>query len=184
MRQQQNKDKTLCNLGKKWHGDTGNGRQAFGEECMRHTLVFEWHARIRADRKRWDSWRAKSRTRSSFFFTSRGLFIKNSSWWAKQSIPHTTVTFYGNCMKMCEDVAPTLAMAAASRQYTVSHSLFHQRIFDQKQHDCWPPPDLFFCVSQWNIKLRDHHFDTTEVIYAESQVVLNILTEHNFQDAF
>jgi hypothetical protein len=24
----------------------------------------------------------------------------------KQSIPHTTATFYGNCMKMCEDFAP------------------------------------------------------------------------------
>jgi hypothetical protein len=25
---------------------------------------------------------------------------------AKQSIPHTTVTFYDNCFKMCEDFAP------------------------------------------------------------------------------
>jgi hypothetical protein len=25
---------------------------------------------------------------------------------AKQSIPHTTVTFYGDCVKMCEDFAP------------------------------------------------------------------------------
>jgi hypothetical protein len=32
-------------------------------------------------------------------------------------------------------------------------------------------------------KLKGHHFDTTKVIEAESQVVLNILTEHNFQDA-
>jgi hypothetical protein len=34
------------------------------------------------------------------------------------------------------------------------------------------------------IKLKDHHFDTTEVIEAESQVVLNSLAEHNFEDAF
>jgi hypothetical protein len=34
------------------------------------------------------------------------------------------------------------------------------------------------------IKLKGSHFDTTEVIEAESQAVLNILTEHNFQDAF
>jgi hypothetical protein len=34
------------------------------------------------------------------------------------------------------------------------------------------------------IKLKGHHFDTTEVIEAEWQVVLNTLTEQNFQDAF
>jgi hypothetical protein len=33
------------------------------------------------------------------------------------------------------------------------------------------------------IKLKVHPFDTIEVIKAESQVVLNILTEHDFQDA-
>jgi hypothetical protein len=34
------------------------------------------------------------------------------------------------------------------------------------------------------IKLKGHHFNTTEVIEAESQAVLNTLTEHDFQDAF
>jgi hypothetical protein len=34
------------------------------------------------------------------------------------------------------------------------------------------------------IKLKCRHFDTIEVIDAESQVVLNILTEHKLQDAF
>jgi hypothetical protein len=34
------------------------------------------------------------------------------------------------------------------------------------------------------IKVRGRHFDTTEVIEAESQAVLNTLTEHNLQDAF
>jgi hypothetical protein len=34
------------------------------------------------------------------------------------------------------------------------------------------------------IKLKSRHFDTIEVIEAESQAVLNTLTEHDFQDAF
>jgi hypothetical protein len=34
------------------------------------------------------------------------------------------------------------------------------------------------------MKLKGCHFDTTEVMVAESQAVLNILTEHDFQDAF
>jgi hypothetical protein len=34
------------------------------------------------------------------------------------------------------------------------------------------------------VKLKGCRFDTTEVIDAESQAVLNTLTEHDFQDAF
>jgi hypothetical protein len=34
------------------------------------------------------------------------------------------------------------------------------------------------------IKLEGSHFDTTEVFEAESQAVLNSLTEYDFQDAF
>jgi hypothetical protein len=34
------------------------------------------------------------------------------------------------------------------------------------------------------MRLTGRHFDTIEVIEAESQAVLNILTEQNFQDAF
>jgi hypothetical protein len=41
-----------------------------------------------------------------FNFTLRGLLKKNLSQQAKQSILHTTVMFYGDRMKMCEDFAP------------------------------------------------------------------------------
>jgi hypothetical protein len=34
------------------------------------------------------------------------------------------------------------------------------------------------------MKLKGHHFDSMEVIEAESQVMLNTLIEHDFQDAF
>jgi hypothetical protein len=34
------------------------------------------------------------------------------------------------------------------------------------------------------IKLKGRHFDTTEVMEAGSQAVLNTLTKHDFQDAF
>jgi hypothetical protein len=53
-----------------------------------------------------------------------------------------------------------------------------------------PPysPDLASCDSslflQLKIRLKGHHFYTTVVIEAEPQVVLNTLTEHDFQDAF
>jgi hypothetical protein len=34
------------------------------------------------------------------------------------------------------------------------------------------------------MKLKGRHFDTVEMIEAESQAVMNTLTEHDFQDAF
>jgi hypothetical protein len=42
----------------------------------------------------------------------------------------------------------------------------------------------FSLFPRLKIKLKGRHFDTTEVIDAESQAVLNNYTEHDFQDAF
>jgi hypothetical protein len=44
-------------------------------------------------------------------------------------------------------------------------------------HHCYLFPRL-------KIKLKGRHFDTTEVIEAESQAVLNTHTELDFQDTF
>jgi hypothetical protein len=84
---------------------------------------------------------------------------------------------------MCKDFALNFGgkrMAVASQQ----HFPFHQGIFDQKQHDCRPPPTLLPSVSRIEIKLKGDHFDITEVVKAESQAVLNTITEYNVQVAF
>jgi hypothetical protein len=53
-----------------------------------------------------------------------------------------------------------------------------------------PPysPDLapceFFLFPKMKLKLKGHRFDTIEEIQAESQRVLDTLTEKNFQEAF
>jgi hypothetical protein len=39
-----------------------------------------------------------------------------------------------------------------------------------------------FLFSRLKIKLKGHYFETTEVMEAESQTVLNNLAEHYFQD--
>jgi hypothetical protein len=41
----------------------------------------------------------------------------------------------------------TKELAVASQQCTVSHFFFHQRIFDEKQHDYRPPTHFTFSVS-------------------------------------
>jgi hypothetical protein len=62
-----------------------------------------------------------------------------------------------------------MELAIASRQHTVSHFLFHQGIFTNNNMTLVP---------------NSSYFDTIEVIEAESQAALNILTEDDFQDAF
>jgi hypothetical protein len=76
---------------------------------------------------------------------------------ANQSIQHTTVTFYVNCMKMCEDFALNFVdkkLSIASGQFTVSYFLFHQGIFDKRQHDCCPLPPYFSLFPRLKIKLK------------------------------
>jgi hypothetical protein len=83
---------------------------------------------------------------------------------------------------MCEDFAPNFDDKRTGRCTTTAHRLtltFSTGNFYQKQHD----PN-FLCFPRLKIKLKCHHFDTVEVIEAESQAVLNTLTEHDFQDAF
>jgi hypothetical protein len=45
------------------------------------------------------------------------------------------------------------------------------------------PTHPSFLFPRLKIKLKGRHFDTTEMMEAESQAVLNTLTEHDFQDA-
>jgi hypothetical protein len=40
------------------------------------------------------------------FFDTKEMFVKNSFWQAKQSLAHTTVAFYGDRVKICEEFAP------------------------------------------------------------------------------
>jgi hypothetical protein len=47
-----------------------------------------------------------------------------------------------------------------------------------------PHPLYFSLFPRLKIKLRGCHFDTIEVIEAESQTALNTLTEHESQAAF
>jgi hypothetical protein len=75
-------------------------------------------------------------------------------------------------------------MAVASQQPTASHFLFHTIIFTKNKMAVFPHPPFFFLFLRLKINLKGRHLNTTEVIEAESQAVLNTLTEHDFQNAF
>jgi hypothetical protein len=52
---------------------------------------------------------------------SKGLITRNTTWQAKQSTPHITVTFYGDWAKMCEDFALNFGDKRAGCYITTSH---------------------------------------------------------------
>jgi hypothetical protein len=106
--------------------------------------------RIHQDRRKARQVKGKVKSVPPFSQTSRGLFAKNLSSQAKQSISLTTVTFYSNCMKMCEDFAPNFGDKGTVSFITTTHPFTLH--FYQKQRD-WRLPTLlatlgplpFFC---------------------------------------
>jgi hypothetical protein len=156
MAQTKEQHQSLWKSRKKCGGEPGNDQTAFEGESMSHTRRVQYYQ----DRTRLDKWRAKPRAYSSVSLTSRELFTNNSSQQAMQSIPHRTVTIYGNCMKICEDFAPNFGdkRTGCCITTTQSHTFFITREFIYpKQHYSSPPTPLF-CVSTIEDKIESSPF--------------------------
>jgi hypothetical protein len=65
-----------------------------------------------------------------------------------------------------------------------SHTLIFTREFFTKSNMTVVLHPPRFSVSPLKLNLKGRHFDTTEVIEAESQAVLNILTEQDLKVSF
>jgi hypothetical protein len=63
-------------------------------------------------------------------------------------------------------------------------SFFIREFFTTKKKNVVPHPPYFSLFPRLRIKFKGRHFDTIEVIEAESQAALNTLTECDFQEAF
>jgi hypothetical protein len=59
-----------------------------------------------------------------------------------------------------------------------------QKLLTKTKVTVVPNPPYFSLFPRLKIKLNGRHFDTIEVVEADSQAVLNTLTDHNFQYAF
>jgi hypothetical protein len=75
-----------------------------------------------------------------------------------QRIPHTNVTFYGDC---CENVRRLRPDLWRQKNWLLHHdnasshiSFFTRDFFYQKQHDCRPPRTLIFSASQIEDKTK------------------------------
>jgi hypothetical protein len=103
------------------------------------------------------------------------LFTKKSSWQAKQSVLHTTVTFYCDCIKMCEYFTPNWLFNNNNAQ---SHTSFLTReCFTKNNITVVPHPHCFSLFPRLKIKLKGRHFDTIEVTKAESQAVCSATSQ-------
>jgi hypothetical protein len=170
--------KIMCRSRKEYNGDPGNDQTSvWWRKHEPYTDV--WMAYSVQDRPE-KARRVKSKACSLFSLTSKGLLTKNLASQAKQPIPHTTLTFYCDCVKIWEDFSPKFDDERTGCCITTTLRLilpFHQWIFVQKQHDYRPHPPYFSLFSHLNIILKNRHFDTVEVIDVESQAVLITFTE-------
>jgi hypothetical protein len=82
---------------------TGNESSIYNYDPKTKQESFQWKTPISLGPQKVQ---VKRKVKSFTFFTLRGLVTKNSAWQAKQSVPHTSVTFYCDCMKMHEYFAP------------------------------------------------------------------------------
>jgi hypothetical protein len=89
---QQNRIKLFPNLGRSATEALAMIKQAFGKESMSLTQVFQLHAWFRADRKK----ARQVKSMLHIFFDIKGIV-------PKEFILRTSVTFYDNCVKMCQN---------------------------------------------------------------------------------
>jgi hypothetical protein len=94
---------------------------------------------------------------------------------------------YGDCVNMCEHYSLNVATKNSLLLHnSSSHTLFSSGnfFFTKSIMTVVHHPLYFSLFLKLRIKLKGRHFDTIVALVAESQAVLNFLTEHDLQHAF
>jgi hypothetical protein len=92
-------------------------RQASGEESMESPNSPRLEKKARQVKSK------VKRMLINCFYIKGIVHKKNSSWQAKQSIPRTTVTFYDDCVEMCEDFTSNFDYKRTGCSMTTTHHL-------------------------------------------------------------
>jgi hypothetical protein len=89
---------------------------------------------------------AKGKVRSMLisFLSIKEIVHKEFVLESQTSVPHTTVTFYGDCLKMCEDFAPNFG--DMHYDSAPSHTSFFTREFFRKNNITIFPHLPYFSV--------------------------------------
>jgi hypothetical protein len=152
-------------------------KQAFQEESMSRTRKVQ--TRLEQKKK---ARQVRVKSRACSFLWRQG----DASWQAEQSIAHTTVTFFRRLRENVRRLRPEIRR---QRNWLLHHynapshtSFFTTEFVTQNKTTVVLQPPYFSLFPRLKIKLNGRHFDITEVIEAESQAVLNILTEHKLQN--
>jgi hypothetical protein len=122
-----------------------------------------------------------------FFFGIKGIVYKDFILAGQTVNSASYCDFYSDEVKMYEHFAMNFDHKRTGCCTTTGHHLtltFSSGNFFTKNNITVILTHPTFLFPQLMIGLKCRHFDTTEVIEAESQEVLNTLTEHDFQDAF
>jgi hypothetical protein len=101
-----------------------------------------------AETEKFETGEEQSQEHAHNFFYIKGIAHKEFvlAGQTVSSVYHCDILWWLHETKTSPRILVTKELAVASRQFTISHFLFHLGIFDPKQHDCHPPPTQLFSL--------------------------------------
>ena len=200
----QRKEQRVCikfcaNLGKSATETLTMIQQAFGEQSFSRARVFQWHARFKTGRTSIDDDEHPGRTSSCStpeIVTRIQELARRDRRRTIHDIAEEEGIDYGACQRFLKEELGMHCVAAKfvpriltadQKQQCVTHKFLAKNKIAVIPHPLYSPdlaPCDFFLFSKMKLKLKGRRFDTITEIQAETQKVLNTLTEKDFQEAF
>jgi hypothetical protein len=141
--------KCCANVGKSTTEPLAMITEAFEEASMSRTR--EVQSQRDWKKTRWV--KSKDNSMLIIFFDIKGIVRKSSSGQTSHSVSHTTVTFYGDCMKMCKDFDPNFGDKRTGCCITTTHRLTGEFLTKTTRLSS-PRQPYFSLFSRLNIKRR------------------------------